>query len=106
MDLRGELRFDAPSGRSVQLRADGRSLVLDVPGWPELRALAPRTLSSRRKAIVASARQLVPLGIALNVNLRGRRLCSFGAGVRPTLLSRALGLGPVNLRLSALVCAG
>ena len=103
LDVQGDFRLDAPSGRTVMLRADGCALTLDVPGRQELSAMAPRSFAQRRRALATASRHLSTLGIALNVDIAGRRLLAFGAGVRPTLLSRALRLESVNLPWSALV---
>ena len=102
VEVRGGLCLDTPSGRTVQLRAEGRSLLLDVPGWPELNSMAPRSFRGRRNALAAAAKQLATLGVAVDINLRGSRLVSFGAGVKPTLLSRMFSLGSVNLPFTAL----
>lgn len=79
---------------------------LDVPSWKELTVLGPRSLFGRRRVIISAARRLALHGLSLSIEVQGRRFLSLGDDVKPTLLSRALGLGPVYLSVSALFNAG
>jgi hypothetical protein len=105
IDMRGDLHLDAPSGRMVRLSSDGSKLRLDVPGWEEVSGIGPRSFFGRRRVIISAARRLAMHGVSLDIELQGRWFLSLGDEVKPSMLSRALGLGPVNLSVTALFYA-
>ena len=99
------MRLDAPSGRVVRLSGEGAGLRLDVPRWKDLTGLGPQSFLARRRLIVSTARRLATLGLSLDIALKGQQLFRLGSDVRPTWLSRVLGLGSVYLPASALFAA-
>jgi len=99
------MHFDAPSGRTARLLADGSRLRFDVPGWEDLNSFGPRSLVARRRVIILAAQRLAMVGLSLNIELQGRQLLSLGRNVSPTFLSRVLGLGSVYLPVWALLTA-
>lgn len=101
--MRGDLRLNAPSGRTVRLFAEGPRLRLVVPNWQDLVVIGPQSLAGRRRVMVSAARRLALLGLSLDIVLQGRQLLSVGDKVKPTWLSRVLGLGSVHLPVSALL---
>ena len=99
------MRLDGPSGRVVRLSGEGSGLRLDVPRWKDLTGLGPQAFLARRRLIISTAQRLTMLGLSLDIALQGRSLFRLGGDVRPTWLSRVLGLGSVYLPVSALLTA-
>ena len=92
----GHLRLEAPSGRTLDLVAEGSVLRLDVPGWPELRAFMPQKGTTRSQVLRRVARLLSASGLTLRLESRGRPFVTLGSGVRPNWLSRLLGITPAR----------
>ncbi len=105
IEVRGDLRLAAPSGRVVRLSGDSTGLRLDVPRWNDLAGLGPQSFVARRRLIRSAAGQFAMLGLSLDVVLQGQQLLRLGGDVKPTWLSRVLRLGHVYLPVSALLTA-
>ena len=102
VDAQGSLRIDGPTGRSLALRAEGDTLRLELPGWPEARTMMPRSFASRSRAVGHLGRVLSAYGLTLSLESAGRPVLRLGQGVRPTWLARLLGLGSAHIPLSAI----
>lgn len=100
IDVQGELRLDGPETSPVTLTADGSQLNLAAPGWASLHALGPRSLLAQRRTLATAIDALRTLGLTLDVSISGRRAFGLGAGIRPTLLARLLGLASIDIRFS------
>jgi hypothetical protein len=105
VNVRGDLRVDSPSGATLRLHADGNQLFLAVPRWAELDRLGPRSMMARRRALVDTIRHLRTLGLAMTIDVAGRRALGIGDGVKTTLLARMLGIRSADLRFSSVVNA-
>jgi hypothetical protein len=95
------LRLDTPGGRSLNLRARGDELRLELPELRELRTIVPRTFRGRGRAIGLFANVLRTHGLRLSLESGGRLIIRFGHGVAPSWLARLLGLSPAYVPLSA-----
>ncbi len=102
IEAQGTLRLDAPTGRSLDLVADGTALQLELPGWAEARDLMPRSFKARATAVRSLALVLQNYGLTFSLQSAGTSLCMLGHGVRPTWLARLLGLAPAHIPLSAI----
>ncbi len=102
IEAHGTLRLDAPTGRSIDLVADGSILQLELPGWAEARNLMPRSFKARAKAVRSVAQVLQTYGLTFSLQTAGASLCTLGHGVRPTWFARLLGLAPAHIPLSAI----
>jgi hypothetical protein len=85
------------------LRAEGSELYLAVPRWAEFQRLGPRSLMTRRRALVTTIRALRKLSLTLRIDVAGHRAFGLGAGVRTTMLARLLGLPSADIRLSTVI---
>lgn len=101
VDARGALRIDAPTGRSLGLVADGDTLRLELPGWPEARALLSGSFGSRRHAARRLGVALGRYGLALSVESAGKPVFQLGHGVSPNWLARLLGYTRARIPMSA-----
>jgi len=102
VEAQGELRLDAPTGRSVGVVADGDVVRVDMPGWRELRAAMPGPARSRRQLVRSMARILKIYGLTLQVESGGTTVASLGRGVSANWLGRLTGLAPAHIPLSAI----
>jgi hypothetical protein len=102
VDARGKLRIDAPTGRSLDLLADGDTLRLELPGWPEARAMMPRSLSGRARALERLGTVLSELGLVLSLESAGSPVLRLGHGISANWLGRLLGGPSANIPLSAI----
>ena len=102
VDAQGSLRIDGPTGRALALMAEGDTLRLELPGWPEARAMMPRSSALRGRAVGRLGRALEAYGLTLSLESAGKPVFQLGQGVRPTWLARLLGLGPARIPLSAI----
>lgn len=98
----GTLRLDTPSGRSLDLVANGVELRLALPDLQEARAIMPRSLRARRRALRFFASMLATHGLAFSLEARGKPLLRVGHRVTPSWLARVLGLAPAYIPLSAI----
>lgn len=103
VDAQGELFLDGPNGCRVTAHATGSRLHVAAPGWSELRQLGPRSLMAKRRALKATIRALETLGLTLDLAVAGHRAVGLGAGVKPTLLARLLGLTSTDIRFSTVI---
>ena len=102
VDAQGSLRIAGPTGRSLALRAEGDTLRLELPGWPEARAMLPRSFALRGRALGHVSRALSAYGLTLSLESAGKPVCQIGQNVRPTWLARLIGLAPARIPLSAI----
>ncbi|MDJ0812766.1 MAG: hypothetical protein QNJ23_03500 [Woeseiaceae bacterium] len=102
VEAHGTLCLDTPGGRSLNLVAEGDTLRLELPGWSDSRSLLPRSLRGRARAVRFVADQLATHELALSLETDGRPVVRLGHDTPPSWLARLLGLGSINLRLSAL----
>lgn len=103
VEAHGTLRLDIPGGRSLDLKADGDTLCMDLPGVPEVRAMMPRSFRSRRRSLRFLADTLSTFGLTLRLDLAGKSILRVGAEARPSWLARLLGLGPAYVPFSAVL---
>ena len=101
IEAQGALRLDAPTGRSLDLVADGATLQLELPGWAEARNLMPRSFKARANTIRSLTQVLRRYGLTFSLQSAGAPVCTLGHGVRPTWFARLLGLAPAHIPLSA-----
>ncbi len=98
VEAQGHLRLDAPSGRTLELVADGDTLTLEVPTWADLNGLSPSALRAR----LATARNLSAVlstcALTLKLTTRDRVFLELGANVKPSWFSRLIRIGPVRFR--------
>ena len=102
VDAQGTVRLDAPTGRSLALVADGDTLRLDLPGWPEARAMLPGSFGARGRLVRRLGNGLAACGLTLSLESAGKPVFQLGRDVRPSWLARLLGLGPGRMPLSAI----
>lgn len=102
VDAQGSLRIDGPTGRSLALMAEGDTLRLELPGWPEARAMMPRSFGARGRAIGQLGHVLSACGLTLSLESAGKPVLQLGQGVRSSWLARLLGLAPARIPLSAI----
>jgi hypothetical protein len=98
----GTLRLDTPSGRSLNLVANGEGLRLEVPDLQEARAIMPRSFRGRRRALRFLAELFSTHGLIFSLESGGTPVFRFGHGVAPSWLARLLGLAPANIPFSAI----
>lgn len=100
--VEGALHLEAPTGRTLELRADGDMLHVDVPGWPELRAAMPGSSRARKQSLNFIAQSLAACGVTLSLESGGQTFCRLGHGVNGNWLARLLGLGPASVSIGAI----
>ena len=101
VDARGELRLDAPTGRRLDIVADGDTVRVAIPGLREIVSLAPRT--GRRRSVRFLANALASCDLTLSMESAGKPVFQLGRNARPNWLARLLGLAPARIPLSAVV---
>ena len=74
-----------------------------MPGWAELRQLAPRSLFAQRRALASALRSLRTLRLALQIDVDGHNAFRLGHGVRTSWLARLLGLASADIRVATVV---
>ena len=92
IEVQGALRLVAPTGKPVGLSAEHDTLRLDIPGWRELRAIAPMSFIAQRRTLRQASAALNTCGLRFNVESRGRLVLQIGSGVRTSLIGRLLGI--------------
>lgn len=102
IDAHGALRLDAPSGRSLDLVANGETLRLELPGWGDARRLLPRSLIGRARAARFLADTLATHGLTLSLESAGQPVLRLGYDTPPSWLARVLRLGATDLSISAI----
>ena len=98
VEAQGHLRLDAPSGRTLELVADGDALTLEVPTWAELNDLSPSSWRVRLTMLRNLSAVLSTCALTLNLTTRDRVFLELGANVRPGWFARLARLGPVRLK--------
>jgi hypothetical protein len=99
VDARGEFRLVAPTGRHLKLRAEGDVLRLDIPAWDDLSTLTPTSFSATRRFVRSASSALLTTGLRFELSVDGKLAVAIGTGVRPSLVSRILGLGSARFTL-------
>jgi hypothetical protein len=102
VEAQGSLRLDAPTGRAIAVVADGDTVQIDVPGWPELKAMMPGASRSRSQALRLLSDVLRTYGLKIRFESAGRTFLQLGHGTTTTWLARFLGLAPADLRFAAI----
>ena len=102
VEAQGLLRFDAPTGRTVGVRALGSELHVEVPGWAEIKAALPASPRLRRQSLRVADSALRTYGLKLSMHTSGRPFLQLGHDTSANWLARLLGLAPANIRLSAI----
>ena len=102
VEAQGSLRLDAPTGRSVDVRAEGGVVRVIFPGWPELRSMLPGSSKSRSRLVRRLSGLLRTYGMTISLESAEMPFLEIGYGTRPSLLARLLGLGDADLRYSAI----
>lgn len=100
IDVRGAVRFDGPAGSRVTLEGNGSALRLALPGWADAARIGPASLLATRRALVNALRLLDRACLTLAVEVDGQRALVLGAGVKPTLLARLLGMASADIRVA------
>lgn len=98
----GTLRFDTPSGRSINMVADGESLRVEMPSLGDARTLWPRSYSDRKRAMHSIANVFAMHGLTISVESAGKSVLRLGHNASPSLLARVLGLAPAYIPFSAI----
>ncbi len=101
VDAEGTLRFDAPSGKAINMIADGERLRVEMPSWEDARTVWPRSFRGRRRALHSAARVLELHGLVLSVESAGKSVLRLGHNTSPSWLARLLGLAPADIPFSA-----
>ena len=101
IETRGSLRVETPSGEHFDLVADGSCLRADLREFSDLNGLAPRSWLARRRLVARAARLLTTFGLRLDLGVAKQHTIVIGAGARPSLVARLLGLGPVEISLAS-----
>lgn len=103
VEAQGSLRLDAPTGRTLEVVADGDNLRLDVPTWSDLRAMMPRSLRARGRAVRMTADVLRTYGLTLSLETAGKPFFQIGHNVKAGWLAGLIGLAPARISLRALL---
>jgi hypothetical protein len=101
VDVHGSLRVDTPSGRSLDLAADGHHLRVKLSGRQDARDLF-RAFPGRRRALGSLSEMFATHGLTLTLESAGRPVFRLGNSARPNWLARLLGLAPAQIPLSAI----
>lgn len=102
VEAQGHLRLDAPSGRSLELVADGDTLRLDVERFRDVRSMIPRSARLRGQSTRTLAAVLSTYGLTLRVVSAGKTVFEIGRQARPSWLARLIGLAPARIPFSAI----
>ncbi len=102
VEAQGHLRLDAPSGRTLDLVADGDTLRLDVESFEDIRSMIPRSARLRGQSTRTLGAVLSTYGLTLNVVSAGKSVFEIGRQAEPNWLARLLGLAPARIPLSAI----
>lgn len=102
VNAEGTLRFDAPSGKTISMIADGEKLRVEMPSWDDARTVWPRSFRGRRRALQSVARVLTVYGLILSVESAGQSVLRLGHNTSPSWLARLLGLAPAYIPFSAI----
>ena len=91
----------AVDGEEISIRGDGDRLVVDLPSLRAGRRLlrsGPFALETDPDPMTQLQDVLEGTGLSVEVRLQGDPVARMGPGINPGLLSRALNLGPVEVR--------
>lgn len=95
LDIVADLRIDA-GGSEVVIRSEPGGMVVTLPALRAgLALLGPR--SARRARITELDRELRTLGLHSVVRWRTQDIARFGKGTRAGIITKLLGLGPLEL---------
>lgn len=100
VEAHGQMRLESATGRRVELVAHGDKLVLNVPGWPELRDLMPRSMRARSRTLRTMDRALTTYGLAFSLEFDRKPVFQLGRDIRPSFLAHLLGLAPARITFS------
>jgi hypothetical protein len=102
LDAHGTLRVETPSGRSLDLVANGETLRLELPGLRDARSALPRSFTGRIRTVRLLAELLSTHGLTLSIESAARPLCRLGYNTKCSWLARMLRLGATDLSVSAI----
>lgn len=102
IDAHGTLRLDTPSGRSLDLVADGDTVRLELPGWSDARSVLPGSIRARARSVRILADLLAMHGLTLILETAGQPALRLGHNTPPSWLARLLGLGATDLPVSTI----
>ena len=102
VEAQGHLRLDAPSGRTLDLVADGDTLRLDVESFKDVRSMIPRSARLRGQSTRTLGTVLRTYGLTLKVVSAGKPVFEIGRKAEPNWLARLLGLAPARIPVSAI----
>ena len=102
IEAQGRLRLDAPTGRALDLIADGDTLTLEVRSFRDIKSLVPHSARRRRHSARTLAGVLETYGLTFRMTSLGKSVFEVGQKTRPNWLARLLGLGPARIPLSAI----
>ena len=98
VEAQGHLRIDAPTGRTLDLVANGDTLTLDVPTWADLKGLSSSALRARLATVRNLSAVLSTCALTLKFTTRDRVFLELGANVKPSWFSRLTRIGPVRFK--------
>ena len=102
VEAQGHLRLDAPSGRTLDLVADGDTLRLNVENFRDIRSMIPGSARLRGQSARMLGKALSTYGLTLRVVSAGKSVFEIGGEAKPNLLARLLGLAPARIPFSAI----
>lgn len=96
IEVQGSLHLESPGAHTLRIECDGDRLRLRVPSWRAAReALKGRSLAHLRGPLLHRLHTaLCRTALQVDVLLGQRVVARVGPQIRPTLIARALGLGP------------
>ena len=96
-----DLTLLAADGERVTIAADGPVITFTLPRLPSRRwALGPRADRGQRRSLLARLHRALQIAdLTLQFKVRRRLVAQLRPASRPTLVSRLLGVGPIEVRL-------
>lgn len=104
LDLEGELRFESDSGDVFRLDFERDTVVLSLPDLrvaSQLLRVPPRP--SRKTWLKRAHKTLLDSGLGLSIRVGGETIGLLGVPARSGLLSRCMGLAPLDVKFPALL---
>ena len=107
VDVLGELSVSGEGGVQLQVEGRGDSISVALPSLRVGRSLARQAAGrSRRQTLITRLQAgLRRADLTLQINLAGRPIARLAPRSKPTLLSRLLGLGAIELQPVGLLLA-
>lgn len=105
--LDGSLRLQTPQGDLIQVVAEGPFLFVRLANWRcalSILRILPRRQQRRRQLLKLSA-ALVAHDITVQASIATHTIATLTSGARAGIISRLLGLGPIEIRPIAILRA-